>query len=118
MPRFPSKCAILTQVLSLDLLVLLTSAAVAQSVKVVEGGLLKGTIEDGLGVYLDIPYAAAPGAKVPVPYCPNPQPSWFSSPFVICYKENVSTASHQYATVRNLDTAHNRKYLSHLRPST
>jgi len=54
-----SKHTIVTELLSLGLVVLLTSAALAETVKV-EGGLLKGTEEDGLEVYRGIPYAAPP----------------------------------------------------------
>jgi len=57
--KIPSKHAIAIELLSLALLGLLTSAAFAETVRV-EGGLLKGTVEDGLGVYRGIPYAAPP----------------------------------------------------------
>jgi para-nitrobenzyl esterase len=56
------------------LLVLLGSAAFAETVKV-EGGLLQGTVEDGLRVYRGIPYAAAPVGDLrwrP----PQPPPKW------------------------------------------
>ena len=59
MPKILSRCTILTEVLSLAFLMLLTTTVAAQAVKV-EGGLLKGTVEDGLGVYRGIPYAAPP----------------------------------------------------------
>lgn len=45
--------------LGLTLLGLFGSAAFAETVKV-EGGLLQGTIEDGLRAYHGIPYAAPP----------------------------------------------------------
>src|SRR6266576_996720 len=58
-PRIPLKYAIAIEILSLAALVLLTSAAIAETVKV-EGGLVKGKVEDGLSVYRGIPYAAPP----------------------------------------------------------
>jgi para-nitrobenzyl esterase len=53
------KYAIAIELLSLAALVLPTRAAIAETVKV-EGGLVKGTVEDGLSVYRGIPYAAPP----------------------------------------------------------
>ena len=73
-PEVSSKCAILIELLSLTLLVLVTNAALAEIVKV-EGGLLKGTVEDGLGVYRGIPYAVPPISDLrwrP----PQPAPKW------------------------------------------
>jgi len=58
-PKIHLKSTIAIEILSLATLVLLTSAAIAETVKV-EGGLLKGTVEDGLSVYRGIPYAAPP----------------------------------------------------------
>lgn len=73
-PRVPSECANLIELLSLMLVVLMTNAARAETVKV-EGGLLRGTVEDGLGVYRGIPYAAPPIGDLrwrP----PQPAPKW------------------------------------------
>jgi para-nitrobenzyl esterase len=73
-PKVPSECGILIELLSLILVVLMTNAARAETVKV-EGGLLKGTVEDGLGVYRGIPYAAPPIGDLrwrP----PQPAPKW------------------------------------------
>ena len=73
-PRIPLKYAIAIEILSLRALVLLTSAAIAETVKV-EGGLVKGTVEDGLSVYRGIPYAAPPIGDLrwrP----PQPSPKW------------------------------------------
>jgi para-nitrobenzyl esterase len=58
-PKTRLKYAIAIEILSLAALVLLTSTAIAETVKV-EGGLLQGTVEDGLRVYRGIPYAAPP----------------------------------------------------------
>lgn len=74
MTRIPSKYAVAIELLSLALLGPLTSAAFAETVKV-EGGLLKGTVEDGLSVYRGIPYAAPPIGDLrwrP----PQPGPKW------------------------------------------
>lgn len=68
-----SKHSIVTGLLSLGL-VLLTSAAPAQTV-MVEGGLIKGTVEDGLAIYRGVPYAAPPINDLrwrP----PQPAPKW------------------------------------------
>ena len=54
-----SKRNVAMQLVVLALLVLLPSAAFAETIKV-EGGLLKGTVEDGLRVYRGIPFAAPP----------------------------------------------------------
>jgi para-nitrobenzyl esterase len=58
-PRIFLKCAIAIEIVSLAAVVLLTSAAIAETVKV-EGGLVKGTAEDGLNLYGGIPFAAPP----------------------------------------------------------
>ncbi len=58
----------------LALLTLLVGAAFAQTVKV-EGGLLKGTVEDGLRVYRGIPYAAPPIGDLRW-RAPQPAPKW------------------------------------------
>lgn len=74
MSKVSSQCAILTEVLSLALVMLLTSAAGAQTVKV-KGGVLTGTVEDGLRVYRGIPFAAPPIGDLrwrP----PQPAPKW------------------------------------------
>ena len=73
-PKVPSECANRIELLSLMLVVLMTNAARAETVKV-EGGLLRGTVEDGLGVYRGIPYAAPPIGDLrwrP----PQPAPKW------------------------------------------
>ena len=54
--------------------VLICTAAFAEPVKV-EGGLLKGTVEDGLRVYLGIPYAAPPVGNLRW-QPPQPAPRW------------------------------------------
>jgi len=54
-----SPCRVAVGLLGLTLLGLFGSAAFAETVKV-EGGLLQGTVEDGLRVYRGIPYAAPP----------------------------------------------------------
>lgn len=54
-----SQCRVAVGLLGLTLLGLFGSAAFAETVKV-EGGLLQGTIEDGLRVFHGIPYAAPP----------------------------------------------------------
>ena len=53
------RCRVAVVLLRLTLLGLFGSAAFAETLKV-EGGLLQGTVEDGLRVYRGIPYAAAP----------------------------------------------------------
>ncbi len=54
-----SQCRVAVGLLGLTLLGLFGSAAFAETVKV-EGGLLQGTVEDGLRVYRGIPFAAPP----------------------------------------------------------
>lgn len=54
-----SQCGVAVGLLGLTLLGLFGSAAFAETVKV-EGGLLQGTIEDGLRAYHGIHYAAPP----------------------------------------------------------
>ncbi|MBI3475745.1 MAG: carboxylesterase family protein [Acidobacteria bacterium] len=54
-----SQCRVAVGLLGLTLLGLVGSAAFAETVKV-EGGLLQGTVEDGLRVYRGIPFAAPP----------------------------------------------------------
>ena len=54
-----SQCRVAVGLLGLTLWGLFGSAAFAETVKV-EGGLLQGTIEDGLRAYQGIPYAAPP----------------------------------------------------------
>jgi len=69
-----SQCKVAAGLLCLALLALLGSAAFAETVKV-EGGLLQGTVEYGLGVYRGIPYAAPPVGDLrwrP----PQPAPKW------------------------------------------
>ncbi len=69
-----SKRKIAIQVALLTLFVLFRGTASAETVKV-EGGLLKGTVEDGLRVYRGIPYAAPPIGDLrwrP----PQPAPKW------------------------------------------
>ncbi len=51
--------ALAAKAISLALLIMLKGAACAEPVKV-EGGLVQGTVEDGLKVYRGIPYAAPP----------------------------------------------------------
>ena len=71
----PSKYPFAVQLLTLALLVMLGGGiAFAETVRV-EGGLLQGTVEDGLRVYRGIPYAAAPTGDLrwrP----PQPVPKW------------------------------------------
>ncbi len=74
MPESPLRYGIAIAILSFAALVLLTSTAIAETVKV-EGGLLSGTVEDGLKVYRGIPYAAPPIGDLrwrP----PQPAPKW------------------------------------------
>ena len=69
-----SQCRVAVGILGLTLLGLFGSAAFAETVKV-EGGLLQGTIEDGLRVYRGIPFAAPPIGDLrwrP----PQPAPKW------------------------------------------
>ena len=54
-----SQCRVAVGLLGLTLLGLFGSAAFAETVKV-EGGLLQGTVVDGLRVYRGIPFAAPP----------------------------------------------------------
>lgn len=73
-PKIRPKYAIAIELLSLSLVVLLRSAAFAETLRV-EGGLVKGTIEDGLAVFRGIPYAAPPLGDLrwrP----PQPAPKW------------------------------------------
>ena len=73
MPHLP-KCNVAIQLVFLALWVLPRSAAFAETVKL-EGGLLQGTVEDGLRVYRGIPYAAPPIGDLrwrP----PQPAPKW------------------------------------------
>jgi para-nitrobenzyl esterase len=77
-----SKYAVAIELLFLSLLVPLGSPAFAETVRV-EGGLLQGTVEDGLRVYRGIPYAVPPIDDLrwrP----PQPAPKW----------EGVRTADH------------------------
>src|SRR5512144_546758 len=68
------RCGVAVVLLGLTLLGLFGTAAFAETVKV-EGGLLQGTVEDGLRVYRGIPYAAPPvGALRWRP--PQPAPKW------------------------------------------
>jgi para-nitrobenzyl esterase len=69
-----SKRNIASELLFLVLLVLLRSAAFSETVKV-EGGLLEGTVEDGLRVYRGIPYAAPPIGDLRW-WPPQPAPKW------------------------------------------
>ena len=69
-----SKYLFAVRLLSLALLVMFGSAAFAETVKV-EGGLLQGTVEDGLRVYRGIPYAAAPTGDLRW-RAPQPAPKW------------------------------------------
>jgi carboxylesterase type B len=60
--------------MSLALFVIFRSTAFCQAVKV-EGGLLEGTVEDGLRVYRGIPYAAPPVGNLRW-QPPQPAPTW------------------------------------------
>jgi para-nitrobenzyl esterase len=60
--------------LLLAVLLLLCVAAFAEPVKV-EGGLLQGTVEDGLRIYRGIPYAAPPVGDLRWK-APQPAPKW------------------------------------------
>ena len=60
--------------ISLALFVMFRSTAFCQAVKV-EGGLLEGTVEDGLRVYRGIPYAAPPVGNFRW-QPPRPAPTW------------------------------------------
>jgi len=68
------KYALATKLITLSLLSLQGRADFADQVKV-EGGLLEGTVEDGLRIYRGIPYAAPPTGDLrwrP----PQPAPKW------------------------------------------
>ena len=69
-----SRCKVAAGLLCLAFLALPGKAALAETVKA-EGGLLKGTVEDGLQIYRGIPYAAPPVGDLrwrP----PQPAPKW------------------------------------------
>lgn len=72
--RSHSRCAVVIELLFLLLFVELGSAVSAEPVKV-EGGLLQGTVEDGLRVYRGIPYAAPPVGDLRW-RLPQPAPKW------------------------------------------
>jgi para-nitrobenzyl esterase len=69
-----SKYAVVIKLFFISLVVLLGNAAFAEPVKV-EGGLLQGTVEDGLRVYRGIPYAAPPVDDLRW-RSPQPAPKW------------------------------------------
>jgi len=71
---FRRKYTLATSAVSLVVLMVFGTAVFADPVKV-EGGLLRGTVEDGLRVYRGIPYAAPPLGDLRWK-APQPAPKW------------------------------------------